>query len=49
MSGANELRRQTETAVWKQIVTKYQQPSTPRATWQMVNTLGPYALIWYLM
>ena len=31
------------------MVAKYQKPSTGRALWQMVNTLGPYALLWYLM
>src|SRR5438876_274140 len=46
MSGPDKLKRQTNTAVWKQIVAKYQEPSTPRAVWQIVNTLGPYALIW---
>lgn len=40
---------QPEVAVWKQIVAKYQQPSLPRALWQIVNTLVPYALLWYLM
>jgi acyl-lipid omega-6 desaturase (Delta-12 desaturase) len=39
----------TEPAIWKEIVAQYQQPSTPRAVWQLVNTLGPYALIWFLM
>ena len=34
---------------WKEIVAKYQQPSTGRALWQIINTLGPYALLWYLM
>ena len=28
---------------------KYQKPSTWRAVWQIVNTLVPYALPWYLM
>src|SRR6266567_1768968 len=36
-------------ALWKTIVKQYQQPSTPRAVWQIVNTLGPLALLWYLM
>lgn len=35
--------------VWKQIVARYQQPSTPRAVWQIVNTLVPYGALWYLM
>jgi acyl-lipid omega-6 desaturase (Delta-12 desaturase) len=36
-------------AVWKAIVAKYQQPSLPRALWQIVNTLVPYAVLWYLI
>jgi omega-6 fatty acid desaturase (delta-12 desaturase) len=39
----------TDTATWKAIVAEYQVPSTGRAVWQMVNTLGPIALLWYLM
>jgi omega-6 fatty acid desaturase (delta-12 desaturase) len=46
-------RVQTEphagTAQWKEIVAQYQKPSTGRALWQMVNTLGPFVLLWYLM
>lgn len=34
---------------WKEIVAKFQVPSVPRAIWQMVNTLVPYVLCWYLM
>ena len=36
-------------AAWKDIVAKYQQPSTGRALWQIINTLVPYASLWYLM
>ena len=36
-------------AEWKAIVLKYQKPSAPRAVWQIVNTLVPYGLLWYLM
>ncbi len=36
-------------ADWKEIVATYQQPSTWRAVGQLVNTLGPYTLLWYLM
>ena len=39
----------TDIAVWKELVAKYQKPSTGRALWQITNTLGPYALLWYLM
>src|SRR5882724_11326941 len=49
MSEPNQKKTQSNTAVWKEIVAKYQQPSTPRAVWQIVNTLVPYGLLWYLM
>lgn len=39
----------TEIAAWKGIVAQYQKPSTGKALWQVVNTLGPYSLLWYLM
>jgi omega-6 fatty acid desaturase (delta-12 desaturase) len=38
-----------DTAAWRGIVTQYQQPSAGRAWWQIVNTLGPYALLWFLI
>ncbi|MCB1278536.1 MAG: fatty acid desaturase [Prosthecobacter sp.] len=34
---------------WKAIVAEYQQSSTWRATWQLVNTLVPYVALWVLM
>ena len=34
---------------WKTIVAEFQKPSTGRAVWQIINTLGPYTLLWYLM
>ena len=34
---------------WKDAVARFQQPSTPRALWQIVNTLVPTAALWYLM
>ncbi|MCG3150591.1 MAG: Fatty acid desaturase [Verrucomicrobiae bacterium] len=34
---------------WKKIVVKYQTPSLGRSTWQIVNTLGPTAILWALM
>lgn len=36
-------------AAWKEIVAKFQQPSLPRAIWQMVNTFVPYVALWYFM
>lgn len=38
-----------DTAAWKQVVVEYQKPSTARALWQIINTLGPSALLWWLM
>src|SRR4051812_2505929 len=49
MDDPSQSKRQMNPAVWKEIVAKYQQPSTPRALWQLLNTLGPLALLWYLM
>jgi omega-6 fatty acid desaturase (delta-12 desaturase) len=34
---------------WKEVVATFQQPSTPRALWQLVNSLGLHLLIWYLI
>lgn len=41
--------RASETAAWKKIVAKYQQPSRWRGTWQIINSLMPYAALWYLI
>ncbi len=32
--------------VWQAIVKKYQEPSAPRALWQLTNSLGAYAITW---
>ncbi len=34
---------------WKEIVLKYQLPSTSRASWQLVNSLGSYIAAWVLI
>lgn len=36
-------------AEWRAAVAAFEKPSLPRALWQVVNTLGLYALLWYLM
>jgi len=46
---SSEIGKNPGTEVWKEIVARYQQPSTPRAVWQIVNTLVPYGALWYLM
>ena len=42
-------KQRADTAGWKEIVEQYQKPSAWRALWQIVNTFGPYLLLWYLM
>jgi len=32
---------------WKAVVSRFQRPSRGKATWQLLNTLGPYAALWY--
>ena len=46
---AAPAKRRADIAAWKEIVTKYQQPCVWRTTWQIVNTITAYAILWYLM
>lgn len=48
-SNPGQKENRPETAAWKQIVARYQKPSTARAAWQMVNTFVPYVGLWCLM
>ncbi len=48
-SGSNGAKPHADNAAWKEIVLKYQKPSTWRALWQIIDTIIPYALCWYLM
>ena len=41
--------KKAKRAQWKEIVARYQEPSVGRATWQMINTFGSYALLWWVM
>ena len=36
----------SELAEWKKAVSPYRKPSFWRATWQILNTLGSYVLVW---
>lgn len=38
-----------DTLAWKKLVAPYQTPTVGRSVWQVVNTLVPYAVLWYLM
>jgi omega-6 fatty acid desaturase (delta-12 desaturase) len=39
----------TDVSRWKEIVVRYQKPAVWRGLWQIVNTLVPYTVLWYLM
>jgi len=45
----NERLRRASPPAWKEVVAKYAKPSLPRSVWQLVNSLVPYAALWYLM
>lgn len=45
----DRANRREDLAKWKAIVAEYQKPNFWRATWQIVNTIGGYVLLWYLM
>ena len=34
---------------WRDVVTRYQNPSVWRSTWQLINSIGPYLILWFLM
>jgi len=38
-----------DTLAWKKLVAPYQTPTIGRSVWQVLNTLIPYAVLWYLM
>ncbi|MGO9245653.1 MAG: fatty acid desaturase [Verrucomicrobiia bacterium] len=44
-----DSERQANAMPWKEVVAKYQEPSVWRSTWQIVNSVVPYAVLWYLM
>jgi omega-6 fatty acid desaturase (delta-12 desaturase) len=46
---AAETSRFPSVREWKAIVAEFQQSSTKRAVWQLVNTLVPYTALWVLM
>ena len=39
----------SSTASWQAIIAKYNKPRLSRSIWQMINSLGPYMLLWFLM
>src|SRR6267378_900939 len=49
MTNDSTLSKDKGNLAWKEIVARYQKPSIGRGVWQIVNTLVPYAALWYLM
>jgi omega-6 fatty acid desaturase (delta-12 desaturase) len=45
----SKSEQQSNPPAWKEIVARYQKPARWAALWQVVNTLVPYAALWYLM
>jgi len=45
----SKSEQQSRWPAWKEIVAKYQKPARWSATWQVANTLVPYAALWCLM
>src|SRR5829696_7114183 len=46
---SDDLTGAADKHAWKSIVRPFQEPSTPRATWQVINTFLPFAALWTLM
>jgi omega-6 fatty acid desaturase (delta-12 desaturase) len=34
---------------WIEVVKKYNQPDVRKSVWQIINSLGPYMILWFLM
>jgi len=45
----NEAAIKAELSNWKSIVAKYQVPDWRKATWQLVNSFGPFVALWVAM
>ena len=45
----NEQEIKRKLADWKTLIADYQRPDSWKATWQIINTLGPFVAVWVLM
>ncbi len=45
----DKANRREEIAKWKAVVAEYQKPNVWRASWQLVNSVGGYGALWFLM
>lgn len=41
-------RRKAQASSWQAVVARHREPSAIRASWQLINTLGTYLLVWVL-
>ena len=41
--------KQKEDQLWVQIISKYNSPDIRKSIWQIINSLGPYIVLWFLM
>jgi omega-6 fatty acid desaturase (delta-12 desaturase) len=49
MPSVNQAGTSTGASEWKAIVAQFQRPSWAKATWQLINSVVPYAALWYAM
>jgi acyl-lipid omega-6 desaturase (Delta-12 desaturase) len=47
MNGRDTTEDSARTTRWKAIVSRFQRPAPWKATWQLLDTLGPYVALWY--
>ena len=44
-----ELKKQVTQSEWYKSLLKYEKSDSRKTTWQLINTLAPYALAWVAM
>ncbi|MEN8230470.1 MAG: fatty acid desaturase [Bacteroidota bacterium] len=43
------MSNQSNNKAWIEVVSKYNQPDLKKSIWQIINSLGPYIILWILM
>ena len=46
---SQEVTKHADHAIWRKTVAPYERPDFKRSLWQVVNSVGPYLLLWWLM
>lgn len=49
MKQENNKTSQNSAPEWIQVISKYNKPDNKKSIWQIINSLGPYLILWYLM